>query len=448
MRAVPTPGSRAALVVVLALASPAAALDVKVWPLFRYARDDTHGVLRWSAFGPLLEFTRTPETRELRVRPVLWLRQKRGAQHDDRADILYPLMSSRWQDDYQSFRFLLFTYRTKAPEGVEPPPGYEQWTSRLTLLPFVFYRHSPDQGASLSLFPFYLDTDDLLGWDHVRAVMFPAYLRLDEPGVERRWFPFPFVSTVGGALGHGTRVWPFYGKTEIAGRERTRYVLWPFDIESDRFTEGYGWEHRRIYFPAFAAIDGAARTTRGYGMGAYLHTVDTRAGIESTAAPWPLVVRERELGASTYRVWRVFPVYGRSEARGVESRFYAWPAYRTKSQDVDDFHYRRRDVGLVLWRRQRLESETSGRDERLLTTFPLLRHACDDGRRYGQAPALADSLLPKNRGVLEMWAPLYGVVRWDTRPDGARDWNAGWGLVAREDGRLRGPWYFEASRGD
>ena len=56
---------------------------------------------------------------------------------------------------------------------------------------------------------------------------------------------------------------------------------------------------------------------------------------------------------------------------------------------------------------------------------------------------MLDSLLPKNRGMLEMWAPLYGLYRWDTRPDGARDWNAGWGLLAREDGRLRGPWYLE-----
>jgi len=157
------------------------------------------------------------------------------------------------------------------------------------------------------------------------------------------------------------------------------------------------------------------------------------------------------LGESEYRIWRVFPVYGRSEGRGVASRFYAWPAYRTKSQDVDEFHYRRRDVGLVLLRRQRMENEESGRDERLLTVFPVLRHACDDGRRYGQTPALVDSLMPKNRGVLELWAPLYGILRWDTRPDGERDWNAAWGLVARESGRIRGPWYLDldaAEHGD
>jgi hypothetical protein len=431
------------LALALGAAGPAAATDLKLWPLFRYARDDVRGLVRWSAFGPLLEFWSTPETRDLRIRPFLSLHQRRGATHDDRADILYPLAASRWQDDYQSFRFLLFTYRTKAPPDVEPPPPLEQWTSRLTILPFVFYRRSPDDGARLSLFPFYLDVDDVLGYEHVRAIMFPAYLRLTEPAVERRFYPFPFVSTVGGALGRGVRVWPFYGETEVAGEQRTRYVLWPFDIESDRLVPGHGWEHRRVHFPAFAAIDGAGRETRAYGLFAYVHTLDTRHGYESTGSPWPFAVRERALGDTEYRTWRVFPVYGRSERRGIVSRFYAWPAYRTKSQDVEDFHYRRRDVGLVLWRRQRLDNEASGRTEGILTLFPLLRSTDEDGRVAGQTPALVDSLMPKNRGVLEMWAPLYGLLRWDMRPDGARDWNAVWGLVAREGGRLRGPWHLD-----
>jgi hypothetical protein len=441
----------AAGLALFALVGPAVAVDVKVWPFFRYARDDERGVVRWSVLGPLVEFTSTPETRDLRIRPLISLHARRGAVHDDRADVLYPLMSSRWAEDYQSFRFLLLTYRTSPPPGAHAPDGgpppIEQWTSRLTLIPFLFYRHSAEEGTGLSLFPLWLDVDDFFGWQHVRAIAFPAYLRLNEPGVERRYYPFPFVSTVGGELGHGVRVWPFYGETDIDGREHSRYVLWPFAIWSERLVPGYGWEHRRVYFPAYAAIDGAGRTTRGYGVLAHVHTVDERHGVESIAAPWPFYVRERTLGETEWRTWRLFPVYGRSDHRGIASRFYAWPAYRTKSQDVDDFHYRRRDVGLLLWRRQHQWNEASGRDERLMTLVPALRAVCDDGRRFGQAPALADSLLPKNRGVLESWAPLWALYRWDTRPDGVRDWNVAWGLAAREDGRLRGPWHLDLDGG-
>jgi hypothetical protein len=437
-------------VLVLAFARPVVALDVKVWPLFHYTR---HGEdLRWTALGPLVEFHRTAEERDLRIRPLLWLRQHRGAVHDDRAEILYPVASSRWEEGYQSFRLLLFTYRTSPEPGTPheagelPPP--ETWASRFTLFPLVFYRHSPLHGAtSFSVLPFYLRLDDFLGFDEVEAIMFPAYLRLSEPRVDRRYYAF-FVQTTGGADGRGVRVFPFYGTKEIVGRERTRYVLWPFHIQSDRLVPGYGWEHRRVNFPVFSAIDGPLRTSRAWGVVAYTHTIDHRKGTEATGAPWPLVFRERLLGEDTYRTWRLAPIYGRSDRDGISSRFWAWPALRTKSQDVEDFHYRRTDVLGVVWRRQTLESGASGRRERLLTIFPALRSERANERRYGQAPALVDSLLPENRGVMALWAPLYGVFRWDTAADGSRDWSLLWGLVARERGRLAGPWHVRFDDGD
>jgi len=427
---------------VLALPLRAAAFDVKLWPVFRYAHDAAHDEVRWSALGPLFEFQRTAETRDLFIRPFLHLHQRRGPQRDDRSDILYPLASTRWQDDYQTFRLLLFTYRTSPAPAVEPgkPP---EWTSRFDLFPFVFYRYSAERGAHLSVAPFYLDLDNFLGYDHVRMIMFPAYLRLDEPRVERRYYGFPFVSTLGGPAGRGVRVLPFYGTKEIAGVERGRYILWPFYIRSERFVPGYGWERRRVDFPVFAAIDGAGRRTRSWGLLAYTHTLDERRGIENISAPWPFVVRERRLGETEYDIWRAFPFYARSDRGGISVRSYAWPVYRRKSQDVEDFHYERRDVMRILWRRQTVYNEASGRRERLLTMFPVLRSEEEDWRRFGQAPALVDSLFPKNRGLLAMWAPLYGLLRWDTRPDGARDWNVLWGLVGREDGRLVGPWHLE-----
>jgi hypothetical protein len=418
---------------------------VKLWPFFRWADDGTQ--LRWSALGPLVEFTRTPERRDLRIRPLLWLEQRRGPIPDDRADILYPLASSRWEEGYQSFRLLLFTYRsapepgTPHPPGAPPPPA--TWPSRFTLFPFVFYRHHPERGTRLSVLPFYLDLDDFLGYEHVQAVLFPAYLRLDEPRVERRFYAFPFVSTLGGADGHGVRVWPFYGTKEITGRERTRYVLWPFHIRSARLVPGYGWEEQRINFPIFSAIDGPVRSSRAWGLFARTRTVDRRLGTEAIGAPWPLVFRERRLGDEEWRTWRLAPIYGRSDRDGISSRFWAWPAYRTKSQDADDFHYRRSDVMGVVWRRQTLRSDASGRREDLLTVLGALRSEWQDGRRSGQSPALLDSVLPKNRGVAALWAPLWGVFRWDTGPEGERDWSLLWGLVARERGRLRGPWHVD-----
>jgi hypothetical protein len=434
---------------VLALPGAAVALDVKLWPLFRYARDDERGLIRWSALGPLIEYTGTRDAREFRVRPLLTYRGLKGSRHDDRTEILYPLIASRWQDDYQSFRLLLLNYRTSPVPGTPHPPGepppLATWPSRLALLPFVFYHRSPE-GSRLSVLPFWFDEPGFFGWDRFEAIMFPAWLRLTEPGVVRTFHPFPFVSTVGGELGSGVRVWPVYGRTDVAGREHTSYVAWPFHIRSRRLRKDYGWEERRVDLPVSLAIDSAERQTRVYGPFAWARTVDRRQGYESIAAPWPLVVRERFLGEEEWHTWRLFPVYGRKDVRGRSNRFYAWPAYRRRAFDEDDFHYLRQDVGLLLWRRQSQVNSASGHEEELLTVAGAWRGAREDWRRYGQAPALLDSLLPKNRGILAAWAPLWAVWRWDTRPDGAEDWSLLWGLVAREDRCVRGPWYLDVER--
>ena len=93
------------------------------------------------------------------------------------------------------------------------------------------------------------------GYSRVTAIGFPAYVRLEEPGVERKYYAF-FVSTVGGPLGSGARVFPFWADTRVAGRQETRYVMWPFHIRTRRLLPGEGWEERRLDEPVYAAIDG------------------------------------------------------------------------------------------------------------------------------------------------------------------------------------------------
>lgn len=415
-----------ALLGALLVPSLAHALDVKVWPFFRVATNEARGELRWSALGPLVEYTRTPEWTDLRIRPLLWLRRERD---DTRVELLFPLASVRRQPGYDSIRFLLLSHRSS--------PGGD--TSAFTLFPFVYYRHDAEHGTRGGVLPFYLDLEDFLGYERVQAVLFPAYLRLVEPRVERRFYLFPFVSTVGGADGSGVRVWPFFGTKTIAGRERSGYVLWPFYVHSERLDDRYGWESRRVYFPVLSSLDGEHRRSRGWGMLGHTHTVDELAGYEATGAPWPVVFRERALGDETWRTWRLAPFYGYSDRDGIRSRFIAWPFFRSTEQDADDFHFRRRDAILILWRRQWQWNEATGQRSSLWTLFPLVRSTEENGRPAGQVPALFDSIIPTNRGVLAMWSPLWGLFRWDSSPAGDLDWNLLWGLVAREDGTLRGP---------
>lgn len=412
-------------------------------------------MLSWSALGPLLEYTRTPDLRDLRIRPLLWLVARREPL-EERAEVLFPIASLRREPGQRSARLLLFSGQV----GDAP-------SERFTLFPLIFWRRDLEHGGRLGVLPFFLRQNDLFGFDELETVAFPLWLRVRSEGVERRFHPFPFVSTVRGAAAEaapaaaalpddagaappdaaasasGVRIWPLFGFTDIPGRERTRYVLWPFWIDQERWVPGYGPERRRVRLPLWAALDGEWRTSRGWGVFAHTHTVDRRLGSEAIGSPWPLVLRERPLGESRWRTFRVAPFWGRSDDGRVRSRFWLWPLYRATDQDEDDFHARRRDLFLVLGRAQWQWDEASGRRESLQTLVPLLRNVVRDGRASGQVPSLVDALVPRNRGVLAMWAPLWGLVRWQSRPDGRLDWSLLWGLVAREAGALRGPVWWE-----
>lgn len=408
---------------------PAAAFELHLWPLLHVRSDDVTGVREWKALGPLVEYRRDPRRREFLLRPILWLVHERDPRLE-RADVLFPLAALRREPDLNTLRVLLLSIRLAADEK-----------DRLTLFPFLFWRRHVEVGSRFGLLPFYLAQNDRFGFDTVEIVAFPLWLRVGFGGVERRFHPFPFVSTVSGSRPgtRGVRVWPLAGFTEIPGEQRTRFFLWPFWIDQERTVPEYGRERRHIRFPVWAGLQGEWRQSEGWGVLAYTRTVDYRLGIEAVGSPWPLVLRERPLGEDRWRTFRVPPFWGRSEQGGLRSRFWLWPLLRASEQDQGDYHARRRDLFLVLGRAQWAWDAESGRRESLATLVPVMRHVTRDGTGSGQIPALVDALTPRNRGVLALWAPLWALLRWETRHDGPVDWTVAWGLVGRQGGRLRGP---------
>jgi hypothetical protein len=105
-------------------------------------------------------------------------------------------------------------------------------------------------------------------------------------------------------------------------------------------------------------------------------------------------------------VWRLAPIYGRSDRDGIRSHFYLWPLYRTTEQDDGDFHFRRRDGVLVLWRHQREWDEDTRRSRSLDTLLGVLRSDARDGRPAGQVPALIDSCCRPTAACSPVGTPL------------------------------------------
>ena len=249
----------------------AATAEFKLWPLVRWVSAPHDHLVRWTALGPLIEYYGRPDGWSLHIRPLLNLERHDHEPTDLRADFLFPLARLRATNDDLSLRFLLLTFRSKHATATTPATD-----TAVGVYPFAFYRRDAS-GVSGGLLPFYLDLHDVLGYERIRAALFPAFLSLETASVTRRFYLFPFFSTVGGADGSGWRVWPLYGDTTIRNQDHTRWIAWPFHIRRERRHADGTWEQQRIDAPWYASSDRPRHHTHGYGLLGLTHTIALHA---------------------------------------------------------------------------------------------------------------------------------------------------------------------------
>jgi hypothetical protein len=436
------PRLAAALVVGVWLlsATRAAALDVKLWPLIDYQSAGEHTHLK--LLGPLFEYEATADRRSWALRPLLQVTRDTHRAHSQ-LSVLYPLFVSRWDSEHTDVRlfglaFYQQTDRAAAKGG-----------SSLTLFPLVFYRRTPEDGASLSVLPFYADLQNRFGYSRIRMIAFPLYLQLEDDLVEQTWLPFPFVSWSGGPLGRGTRLWPFYGWEEKGYAERSRYVLWPFYISQELHFTRPEREERLLLYPFYASIESPTQETHSYAWPLFFpflsHTVNRQQQTETWGFPWPFWLIQDDLATQQRTAVRFAPFYEDTRFGDKRSGFLMWPLYRWRTQETDTYRYSRSDVLMVMYRNIREEQPAAGHARSWQTLFPFYRAASRDGRSEFSTLALLDALFPRNVTVAELYAPFWEL--YTRTQDGAApaQWSLLWDLVSSDGTRIRYPLHFDAA---
>ncbi len=413
----------------------APALDIKLWPLIDYRRDSS-GQRRLDLLGPLFSYTSGPDAAQLVVRPLFAF--TRGRASERRLSILYPLFVSRWGPEDREYRLLeLVSYRTGQPR--QP----DQSDRRFTIFPIVFYRHSRALGTQLSVLPFYADLRDFLGYERVQMVLFPLYLRLQKPLVERTWMPFPFVSWSGGTLGRGVRVFPFYGWDQEGESERSEYVMWPFYVSRERHFTRADRERHLILYPFYSSIDSPTQQSRSYAFPFFLpflsHTIDRTQRRETWGYPWPAWLTQRNLDTGERTALRLAPFYEDTHFGDRHAHFILWPAYRWSTQESDSYRYDRSDSFWVLYRNTEEVQPGYHRHRRLHTLFPLYRASEEDADTECSTPALLDALMPSNATIQQLYAPLWQLYSAQREDDGPRRWTLLWGLISSDGTGVRYP---------
>ena len=355
---------------------------------------------------------------------------------ETRGWLLYPLASWTSAPEELSVRFLgIGSYVSRAAPPVDRPYDRE-----LTIFPFLFYRHDPERGTSFSLLPLYADVERFFGYERIRMLAFPLYLRIEEPLWDRTWLPFPFFSWVGGHSGEGVRIWPIYGRTRLGDEYESSYRGWPLDIRAVEHPGTAGETRTRIAWPLFSTVDGPTVESRSYGfllfLPLYTRTIDHAAGMEIRGFPWPVWSEETDLKTGERRSIRLTPIYENRVTATQRQMFYGWPFYRYREGLGDDASYRRTDVLFVLYR-----DESEGDGTRYARTHALLPFWISrerGGHESAQSITLLDGMFPQNEPLQRLYAPLYRI--YGIGPDGTRD--VLWRMWTFGAGKLRPPWYF------
>jgi hypothetical protein len=415
----------------------AEARELKLWPFFDYQSDPETGSQRLRILGPILEYASDPMYRSFAFRPLLSVRQARIG-HDDEVNLLYPFLTSRWQNEEQTTRsfFGLLSYRTTTSTD-----GKTLISQRFRAMPLYFYDWDGPRGGRVSLIPIYADLEDVAGYSRVQMVAFPGYLRVAQPEYDRRFWLYPFFSQVSGARGSGFGIWPAYGRTHIEGSYESGYTAWPFYVWDARMHDGET-ERRFTSFPFYATVEGPHRHSVAYGGILYVHTRDDRTDLESTAFPWPIWESERRMSSGEQVTTRLLPFYDWHQDGPLQTRRVAWPLYSERRYDDGVRAYRRIDGLVVLLHDERDTDVASGKTSHLFALFPGVVDVGDGSWDRGGAPALADAMFPDDRPVRTLYAPLWNAYAWNGTLDEPRV-SMGWGAVERDGAQTTGPWRFD-----
>ena len=381
---------------------------------------------RTEVLGPLLSWEREPEREGWALHPLLST-ECYPAMDRRSVDVLYPLFTydrvgpeSRWQ----LFQLL---------SGSHGADQQERRTERFTLFPVVFWERSEDPDRrTFAVLPFYGHLERRLFRDEIDVVLFPLWSRTRKRDVVTENWLYPFVHVRQGEGLVGWQLWPVYGyeKKEVTWRTNfwgeevrvpghvKRFVAWPFFVEHQTGQGSDRPMHQTAFVPFYASSRSSEHqsTSWGWPLGVTVST-NAKTGYHEVGAPWPFVVWGQGPGRTTCRLW---PLYGLTHTPHRQSRFFLWPLWQSRRNELSDLTRHDRRVALFVYRELREDFRDGSRRSRH-DLWPLGTYRRDsDGQSRLQLFAPVEPILPGNRGVERNYSPIWSVWRVEQDPGSGR----------------------------
>ena len=215
------------------------------------------------------------------------------------------------------------------------PDGTTTWS--LLTIPGILWNKTKDGRVVRAWFPFGGVMEKFFSFDRVDFVLFPFFARTQRHGRTSYQFLWPIFSYSKGAGGPAWRVWPLAVNNRWEGRYDRKSYLWPFftyqrnGLAKPEQFQQTAW----MVWPLFGySKRGEARSWTSL-WPLFGRTTDPRTGFWAWDGPWPLVVFQ---GGDPERAERkrVWPFYSYYQGDGLTSRYYLWPFFNVRHEEMDD----------------------------------------------------------------------------------------------------------------
>lgn len=300
--------------------------ELNLAPLF--SRHTLPGWQQAEVLGGAVRYEREPGASTWAVSPFLWRRK-----YDDgriEADFLFAL--GRYFHDparpVSMFRVFPFGwYRTEVrADGVED----NDWS----ILFWLVGGGTSDDGEDYFwFFPFGGRGEDLLTYDEFSFVLWPLWIENKKDGRTSQHFLWPIFGRQQGTE-TGWRVFPLYGTSEVPGKYRRSFVLWPFghfaEDALDQENPRHAWlvvliggHQKQGDYEAFAIAWPFIRWSRQPSKGYHSWSI------------WPLV-KFQEGGELEGDVQRVAPFWIHYRDPNTEFKSVLWPIFWWRRDQLTD----------------------------------------------------------------------------------------------------------------
>ncbi|MDA3873459.1 MAG: hypothetical protein PF795_05825 [Kiritimatiellae bacterium] len=384
---------------------------------------DVHGNHRTRFLGPVGEHMVSPgDDTQHAVRPFYfsWVDADRTFRQ---SEALWPVYVRRSHAESVYWRFLLTFFWNWDVENSD-----SRW--RLWSLPFYFQGRDTHGESYVALFPLAGSIHEFFFWDRIDFTLFPLYVKSQLNEIEATSYVWPFYSRTKGPGLERFRVFPFYGYSDKKGVGRKTFVMWPF-WNQVRYTlpksRGTGW----ILFPLLGHLKLTDQETWWFLPPIFRYTIGEEQN--RLFGPWPIIQK----GECEVDKFYIFPLYGRKQHAGIDSRFLLWPiGHYEKSEQVTGIKTKFFIVPFVQRFTEMPAEELGGEDQSssYIKIWPLFSHLSKENGHI-QRTAFLD-LNPLRGGPIERnYAPFWQMyVRTQVRD--RVDTEVLWGL------------YRSAARGD